>query len=309
MKSTSIRGLLAAPFTPFDDDGTLAIGRVPTLVAHLAGSGIRGMFINGSTGEGASLTETERRATAETYVTVGKEYGVVSIVHVGHDSLPTACAFAAHAEEIEADAIGVIPTSYFKLASIHSLVGYLSSIAASAPGLPLYYYHIPRLTGSDFDMLELLRCAGRELPTLAGIKYSSSDLSTFAECKAFDGGRYNMLFGVDEMLLAGLAMGADGAVGSTYNFMAPLYLKIMSDFEAGDHASALAHQTKAAELIRAIVGTAGMPGLKIAMGLAGHDCGPLRAPLHTPSPGIIEEMRNRLEGAGFFEWIEASATP
>ena len=223
MSQFRIRGLVAAPFTPFAPDGALDTAPIGALVAHLKRKGISGIFINGSTGECASLSESERLAAAEAYVSAAREHGLVSVVHVGHDCLPTSCAFAAQAVELGADAIATIPTSYFKLASVHTLVGYLQSIAAAAPGLPLFYYHIPRLTGSDFDMLELLRAAGRELPDLAGIKYSSPELSTFATCKAFDGGRYNMLFGVDEMLLAGLAMGADGAVGSTYNFMAPLY--------------------------------------------------------------------------------------
>ena len=111
-----------------------------------------------------------------------------------------------------------------------------------------------------------------------------------------------MLFGADEMLLAGLAMGADGAVGSTYNFLAPLYNKIVTDYQSGDKESAQAHQAKAAEFIRIIINTAGMPGLKTAMGIAGYDCGPHRLPLKTPSTGIADELRNRLESAGFLNW-------
>ncbi len=297
--------LIAAPFTPFAPDGALDTHRIPDLVAHLAASGVSGMFINGSTGEGPSLSEGERLAAAEAYIAAGRAHGVRSIVHAGHDALPAALRFARHAREHGADAVAALPTSYFKLASLHALVDYLAAIADAAGDLPLYYYHIPRLSGSDFDMLELLRRAERELPTLAGIKYSASDLGPFAECKAFAGGRYQMLFGCDEMMLAGFAMGADGAVGSTYNFLAPLYLKIIDDFRSGDLESARAGQTRAAEWIRIILTSAGMPGLKATMALAGRDCGAVRPPLQQPPPGILDELRSRLEAAGFFAALEA----
>ena len=151
-------------------------------------------------------------------------------------------------------------------------------------------------------MLSFLEAAETEIPTLTGIKYTATELSAFVECKQFRSGKYNMLFGADEMLLAGLSMGADGAVGSTYNFMAPIYNLIIEKYKEGDLTSAQKHQAKAAELIRIITGPTGMTGLKVAMRLAGFDCGPHRLPLKTPSPGTIEEMRNRLEAAGFFNW-------
>ena len=297
-----IQGLVAATFTPFGKNGDLNLDIIPEIVDHLSACQLSAIFINGTTGEGPSLTEEERCAAAECYTAAAKEKSLTSIIHVGHDSLPVSGKLAAHAARIGADCIAAVPPSYFKPSSLNALIDHLAAIAAHAPQTPFFYYHIPRLSGAQFNMLDLLKKSSEAIPSLIGIKYSCADLSTFVECTRFEEGKYNMLFGADEMLLAGLAMGADGAVGSTYNFLAPLYSRIISDFQAGDKDSSQHHQAKAAELIRIIIETAGMPGLKAAMTLAGFDCGPHRSPLRTPSPGIMDELRNRLDSAEFFYW-------
>ena len=297
-----IQGLVAATFTPFDKNGGLNLEIVPEIVDHLAVCELSAIFINGTTGEGPSMTEDERCAAAECYTAAAKKKSLTSIIHVGHDSLPVSGNLAAHAAQIGADCIAAVPPSYFKPSSIDSLIEHLAAIAAHAPQTPFFYYHIPRLSGAQFNMLDLLKKSRAAIPTLIGIKYSCADLSDFVECTRFEKGKYNMLFGADEMLLAGLSMGADGAVGSTYNFLAPLYNRIIRDFQDGDKDSSQLHQAKAAELIRIIIETAGMPGLKAAMTIAGFDCGPHRSPLRTPSPGIIDELRNRLDSAEFFNW-------
>ena len=297
-----IQGLVAATFTPFDKNGGLNLEIVPEIVDHLAACELSAIFINGTTGEGPSMTEDERCAAAECYTAAAKKKSLTSIIHVGHDSLPVSGNLAAHAAQIGADCIAAVPPSYFKPSSIDSLIEHLAAIAAHAPQTPFFYYHIPRLSGAQFNMLDLLKKSRAAIPTLIGIKYSCADLSDFVECTRFEKGKYNMLFGADEMLLAGLSMGADGAVGSTYNFLAPLYNRIIRDFQDGDKNSSQLHQAKAAELIRIIIETAGMPGLKAAMTIAGFDCGPHRSPLRTPSPGIIDELRNRLDSAEFFNW-------
>ena len=301
-----LEGLIAATFTPFHEDGQINLEPIPAMVEHLSKSSIKGIFINGTTGEGPSLTEEERITLAESFVSEAKKYNIKSIIHVGHESLQSASAFAAHANQIGANCISAVPTSYFKPSSLNTLIEHLSAITSNAPDLPFYYYHIPRMNSVQFDMLSLLEIAEREIPNLVGIKYTAAELSAFVECKQFKSGKYNMLFGADEMLLAGLSMGADGAVGSTYNFMAPIYNTIIEKYKEGSLKAAQEHQAKAAELIRIITGPTGMTGLKIAMRLAGFDCGPNRLPLKTPSTGIVEEMRNRLEAAGFFNWTSPS---
>ena len=295
-----LRGLIAATFTPMHTDGTLNLGQIEPMVEHLLGSGVAGLYVCGTTGEGPSLSTDEREAVAEAHVAAARGR-IPVVVQVGHTSLPEACRLAAHAQAVGADAVSAIAPWYFKPASVDVLVDCLNPIAAAAPDLPFYYYHLPALTGMDFDMLHLLRVAPEHLPTLAGIKYSAPKLDEFQACTEFAGGRFDILFGCDEMLLSGLSAGARGAVGSTYNYLAPLYRRVIDAFDRGDLNEARRHQGLAVTLVQAIVRRRGHAGLKAAMQLAGVDCGPTRLPLVALEAGEIEDLRGELDALGFFE--------
>src|SRR5690606_26966689 len=117
------------------------------------------------------------------------------------------------------------------------------------------------------------------IPTLEGIKFTHEDLMDFSRCVRFGDGRYNLLFGRDEILLAGLAMGARGAVGSTYNFAAGYYQAVIEAYQQGDMERAQAEQARATELIAAFAPYGGIPAQKAIMRMVGLDCGPVRAPL------------------------------
>ena len=207
-----ITGLVPATFTPMHEDGSLNLAQAGPIVEHLVAKGVSALFVCGSTGESASMTTEERKAMATAYVAAAAGR-VPVIVHVGHTSLADARDLASHAQQIGAAAIAALPPFYVKPASVDVLVQCMAQIAAAAPDLPFYYYHIPGLTGVNLDMVAFLRQGAERIPTLAGIKYSSPTLYEFQACLAFDGGRYNMLFGVDEMLLSGLASGAHGRGG------------------------------------------------------------------------------------------------
>ena len=178
-----LEGLIAATFTPFHEDGQINLEPIPAMVEHLSKCSISAIFINGTTGEGPSLTEEERITLAESFVHETKKYNIKSIIHVGHESLQSASNFAAHANQIGADCISAVPTSYFKPSSLNTLVDHLSVITSNAPKLPFYYYHIPRMNSVQFNMLSFLEAAEKEIPTLTGIKYSATELSAFVECK------------------------------------------------------------------------------------------------------------------------------
>ena len=171
-----LKGLIAATFTPFDQDGKLYLDPIPRIVEHLAKCSINALFINGTTGEGPSLTEEERIIIADSYTKETKIHGIKSIVHVGHESLQTAGSLATHAAEIGADCISAVPTSYFKPSSLNGLIDHLAAITTHAPEVPFYYYHIPRMNSVQFDMLDLLKAAEKNLPSLVGIKYSATEL-------------------------------------------------------------------------------------------------------------------------------------
>lgn len=301
-----LTGLIAATFTPMDQEGQIDLEPIPSVVERLLRQGINGLYVCGSTGEGPSLTTEEREHVALAY-TEAVQGRVPVVIQVGHNSIEDARRLAAHAASIGASAISAVPPSYFLPENLAVLIETLGRITDAAPGLPFYYYHIPRLSGLSLDLIAFLKAAPARIPSLAGIKFSSREVEVMQRCLAFENGQYNILFGVDEMLLSGLAAGCDGAVGSTYNFLAPLYQQVIHHLESGDLSAAQACQLKAAQLIEVILRYHGLSGIKAAMALAGSPCGPARL----PSPALTEEelraMRAALEALDFFSCVDRQA--
>ncbi|MDX9973819.1 MAG: dihydrodipicolinate synthase family protein [FCB group bacterium] len=284
-----LTGLIAATFTPMKQDGMVHLQPIPGIVEMLVKNGVKGLYVCGSTGEGPSLTIKEREQVAQAYIEA-VQGRIPVVVQVGHNCLEDARHLAKHAASVGADAISAVPPSYFIPEGVAALVETLARITDAAHETPFYYYHIPRLSGVSLDVPAFLQAAKERIPSLAGVKFSCRDIEVMQQSLAFENGRYNILFGVDEMLLSGVAAGCDGAVGSTYNFIAPLYLQIINDFANGNLAAAQAGQLKAAQLIEVILRYHGLSGLKEAMAFTGMPCGPPRLPL-TP---LTDVERNRM---------------
>jgi N-acetylneuraminate lyase len=299
--SPSLSGLIAAPFTPFFSNEELNLAVVPRLAALLTRNGVTGAFICGTTGEGFSMTSDERRRTAEAW-RAATPSGLKLIVHVGHLSLGESCALARHAQKIGVDAIATIAPSFFKPAGPAELVAWCRDVAAAAPDVPFYYYHMPSMTGLSITATEFLREAEGRIPTLTGVKFTYEDLDDYRAASAFGGGRYTILFGRDEILLQGLQLGAPGAVGSTYNYAAPLYQRVLQAFAAGDLTAAAREQTKSHRFIDVMNGAGGLPAGKVIMRLIGVDCGPVRLPLRNLTVVQEQKLRVALEAVGFFEF-------
>ena len=123
-------------------------------------------------------------------------------------------------------------------------------------------------------------------------------------CLRIDDGRFNILFGRDEMLICGLALGARGMVGSTYNFCSPLYVKLIEAFKAGDLETARSLQRKANEMIQILFTSSSsfFPVAKTVMKMVGVNCGPMRLPFTNVGPEEYEELKDKLEKIGFFEY-------
>lgn len=271
-------GLIAAAHSPFAPQGDLNLAVVEKQAALLLEQEVAAVFPCGSTGESASLTVPERKQLARRWKDVVGERLPV-IVHVGHNSHREAADLAAHAQEISAAGIAALAPSYFKPATVDDLVEFLAPIAAAAPALPFYFYDIPSMTGVQLPTDQFLEKAGRRIPNLAGVKFTSSDLMALQGCLAAAGGKYEILFGSDEILLAALALGARGAIGSTYNYAAPVYHRVIEAFARGDMATARREQFKSVEVVRVLNKFGGLRTGKAIMSFLGADCGPVRPPL------------------------------
>jgi N-acetylneuraminate lyase len=285
--------LHAAPFTPFDADGELALDRIPAYADHLIRTGVRGAFVCGSNGEGPNMTDAERMAVAEAWVKASG--GRLRIfVHVGHSSIRSARALTEHAAAIGADAASAVAAFYFKPGDVEALVASMEAIASAAPSLPFFYYHIPTLTALGLDMVQFLEIAGARIPNLGGIKYTASTIWEYQACLDAAKGAQEILFGFDEMLLPALAVGARSAIGSTYSFAAPLYLDVVRAYDAGDMAAARHRMSQLVAMVRVLLRYPPIPAQKAIMAHLGYDLGTCRLPLPLLSAeqrtGLISQM-------------------
>lgn len=294
--------LIAAPHTPFRATGELHLDAVPQQAKLLQECGVRGVFIGGSTGEYASLTVDERRRLAEHWVRHAR--GLDVIVHVGHNCQSDAVELARHAGTLPVKAIAALAPSYFR-PQVDELIAFFQPVAAAAPH-PFYFYDIPGMTSVSIPTVELLRRGAERLPTLRGVKFTNPDLAQFQECLQFDGGRFDILFGTDEFLLAGYALGARGAVGSTYNFAAGIYHRLIAAWDRGEAAEARRLQHESVRLVRCLQGFGYMAAAKTVMSYLGVDCGPVRHPLRPLAPAEVAALRAQLEEGRLFESLGAN---
>ena len=298
------KGLMAAPFTPFDKKGKLNLEIIPTYVDTMIADGLQGIFVCGSNGEGPNMTTEERMVTAKAFKdAAGSRIKVY--VHVGHSSISESQRLATHAQEIGADAISSVAAFYFKPTSVITLVDALAEIAKAAPGLPFFYYHIPHLTGMSMDMTELLALGEKKIPNLQGIKYTATTLWEYQLCLNAAAGKFDILFGLDEMLLPALAVGAKGAIGSTYTFAAPLYLQVIKSFNEGDIEEARTKMLYLVEMVKILLKFPPIPAQKAIVKRLGIDLGPCRLPLTTLSSAEESSLYEQLDGIGFIQKLQS----
>ena len=297
-----IIGLIDAPFTPFFPDGAVNDGPIAAYAAMLRKNGLKGVFINGSSGEGYLLSVAERMALAEKWVSVAPENFKV-IIHVGSCCLRESVRMAVHAQEIGAWGIGSMAPPFPHVGRIEELADYCEKIAAAAPDLPFYYYHIPAFNGAFLPMLDLLKAIDGRIPNFAGIKYTFESLYEYNQCRLYGNGQFDMLHGQDETMLAEMALGgAKGCICGTTNYNGRELVGIWEAWNGGDLKTAREKQNFGQEVINVICRYRGnIVGGKRIMKLIGFDLGPNRVPFRNLTEEEEKAMKKELEEIGFFE--------
>ena len=286
-----IQGILPAAVTPLDEDGRFAPAVFERLLERLHGAGVHGVYVCGTTGEGMLQPPAQRRSIVETAV-ASTPRGRHVIVHVGAASLEEALALSAHAAKAGAHAISSLPPLSGQF-GFPEVLRYYEALAR-ASDLPLLVYYFPDLSPSISSPEQLETLCG--LPNVLGVKFTDFDLYRMSLLTRPERCIFN---GRDEVLAAGLLMGADGGIGTFYNLAPELFVQIYTAAQAGRWEEAQRAQGRVNALIRITLGYPLFPAVKQILAWSGLDCGtclPPRAPL------TIEQqrsLRKSLVEAGF----------
>jgi len=296
-----LKGLIAATFTPMDSDGNVNYEEISSYARYIAGSGISGVFVCGTTGESSSLTTSERKKILEAWVKEAKGQFKV-IAHVGSNCQYDAMELALHAQDTGADAIASIAPCFFKPDSVKELINFFTPIAASAPELPFYYYNMPSMSGVNLPVDKFLIEGKKKIPNLVGTKFTHNNLMEMGVCLNLNNGEFEVLHGYDEILISGVALGAVAGVGSTYNYMPSVYLGIFESMDKGDLISARKLQMKSIEVVEIIIKYGGgVRGGKAIMNLIGITCGDCRSPIAPFSEEEYTRLKEDLNKINFYE--------
>ena len=272
------KGIFPALLTPFYADGGINKKALEQLIELNLEKGVRGFYVCGSTAEVFLLREDERRALYQlTKDIVGSR--ATLIAHVGDISTDRACNYARFTEKLGYDAISAVAPFYYKF-SFDEIKRYYFDIV-NAAALPMIVYNFPNFSGVNLSVDQI----GHFLsdPRFIGVKHTSNDYFALSQFKtAFpDKIIYN---GFDEMMLAGLSMGADGGIGSTYNFMADKFIRLMDLFSQNRMEEAQALQKQINIIIAALCRVGVMQGEKAVLSAMGLDFGIARAPFAPLTP-------------------------
>ncbi len=270
--NTNFKGIYTALLTPFDKDDKLNKSALEKLVEYNIEKGVDGFYVCGSTAEAFLLTDDERN---EIYEIVSKVNNgrVKLIAHVGAVSTRQAIAFADTAVKYNYDAISAVAPFYYKFGFDKIKKHYYDIV--NAVDLPMLIYNFPNFSGVNLSVDEVAQffCDDRFI----GIKHTSSDYFAMERFKTCFADKY-VFNGFDEMFLSGLSMGADGGIGSTYNFMAEKFIRMLKLFEDGNIKEAQEIQKEVNRIVEALCKVGVMEGEKEVMNQLGFDFGHARAP-------------------------------
>ena len=296
MNRIMFRGIMPALITPVNGDGSLREEVTRKLVRDLSATGITGFYILGSTGEGVA-TDRERRMEFAELVREARPEGISIINHIGASDLATVKKLARHARRIGLDAISSVPPFFFSYDE-QGVLDYYRAMSDESEGLPLIVYAAP-MAGPLLPVSTIEKML--DIPGFIGMKFTNPNYYLMSRYKKIDGGNINIFNGPDETCALGLMMGADGAIGSTYNIMPRTFVGIYNAVQAGDVRKAMRLQHKADDLIEALLDYNVVEAVKVALTLKGYDVGDVTPPLPRMSDAQKAALTARLRELGFPE--------
>ncbi len=290
------QGIMPALATPLNGDETVNLFVLRELIEFFINKGANGFYLAGATGEGLAINPDQRRLLAETAV---KQVGgrVPCIVQVASTDFGEAVRLAKHAESIGADAISSTPPIFFRYDE-DDVYNYYKALS-DAVHIPIMIYNSP-LAG--FPISPTFAARMFEIECVTSIKWTSSDYFGLMQLKQLTNGEMDVMNGPDEMLLMGLSAGADGGIGTTYNFMFSHFLNVYKAFSAGNMEKAKDFQNKITAIIgalRTVKGCPSIPATKALLEEMGFAAGDAAFPQKKLSPEKKRELIETLTRAGW----------
>lgn len=247
-KLDKYRGIIPAFYACYDEEGNVSGERVQTLTQHFIDKGVKGVYVNGSSGECIYQSVEERKLIIENVMAVAK--GKLTVInHVACNNTKDSVELAKHSESVGVDAIASIPPIYFRLPE-YSIAAYWNAISEAAPNTDFVIYNIPQLAGTALTMS--LFAEMMKNPRVIAVKNSSmptQDIQMFKSAGLAAKDDFVVFNGPDEQFVAGRAIGADGGIGGTYGVMPELFLKLNDLVEAGEKKKACELQYAINEII------------------------------------------------------------
>lgn len=239
------KGIIPAFYACYDENGAISPERVRALTEYHIKKGVKGVYVNGSSGECIYQSVEDRKITLENVMAAAKGKLTV-IAHVACNNTKDSVELAKHAESLGVDAIAAIPPIYFRLPE-YAIAAYWNAMSQAAPNTDFIIYNIPQLAG--VALTQSLFAEMRKNPRVIGVKNSSMPVQDIQMFKAAGGDSYVIFNGPDEQFISGRVIGADGGIGGTYGVMPELFLKMDELVKAGRLAEAMPVQYAANEII------------------------------------------------------------
>ena len=292
------KGVIPAFYACYDKEGNVSPEGVQALTRYFVEKGVKGVYVNGSSGECIYQSVEDRKNILEN-VMKAAEGKLTVIAHVACNNTKDSQELAKHAESLGVDAIAAIPPIYFHLPE-YAIAKYWNDISAAAPHTDFVIYNIPQLAG--VALTQNLFAEMRKNPNVIGVKNSSMPVQDIQMFKA-EGGRDFIVFnGPDEQFVGGRAMGADGGIGGTYAVMPELFLKADALVRAGDLETAREIQFAMNEIIYTMCGSRAnlYAVMKEILKRKGVNVGGVRAPLTPVSESdlpVVEHSMAMIDAA------------
>uniref|UniRef100_A0A1B6I5W9 N-acetylneuraminate lyase n=1 Tax=Homalodisca liturata TaxID=320908 RepID=A0A1B6I5W9_9HEMI len=296
----NFKGLIAPVFTPFSrQTGDVNISIIKPYAQYLINSGVNGVLVNGTVGEGVCMSVQERKTVLEAWLEVLKGTSLHVMVHIGGPCLRDVQDLARHAESKGVSSLLCIPDLFHRPSNVEEAITFLSLVSEAAPNTPLLYYHIPASTGvhceySHFvDMAELLKVAERKVPTMSGIKFTHNNMDEASQCLEVNSENLSVLLGHDQLISTGFFVGFESLIATTLNMFAPLIIEIHQGVKDSKINLVRAKQKQLTTYVNTIIKYGKwVPAMKEAMLIVtGLDMGAARQPQGVVTPEQVKQLK------------------